>query len=73
VFLAEVARVAPKGTASTATGGALMFTFSGVVVGPALFATLFNTVGSYGETFALMTAFPLAGAAAVLFWSRRKT
>ncbi|MBK3735190.1 MFS transporter [Azospirillum brasilense] len=73
VFLAEVARVAPKGTASTATGGALMFTFSGVVVGPALFATLFNTVGSYGETFALMMAFPLAGAAAVLFWSRRKT
>ncbi|CAO3382252.1 MFS transporter [Azospirillum argentinense] len=73
VFLAEVARVAPKGTASTATGGALMFTFSGVVVGPALFATLFNTVGSYGETFALMMAFPLAGAAAVLFWSRRKS
>ncbi len=72
VFLAEVARVSPPGTASTATGGALMFTFSGVVVGPSLFAALFNSVGSYGETFALMTAFPLAGAAAVLWWSRRK-
>ena len=72
VFLAEVARVSPPGTASTATGGALMFTFSGVVVGPSLFAALFNSVGSYGETFALMTVFPLAGAAAVLWWSRRK-
>jgi len=72
VFLAEVARVSPPGAASTATGGAMMFTFTGVVVGPALFASLFNIVGSYGPTFALMAAFPVAGAVAVL-WSARRT
>ncbi|WP_448206154.1 MFS transporter [Azospirillum sp. sgz302134] len=66
VFLAEVARVAPPGTASTATGGAMMLTFAGVVVGPALFATLFTATGHYGVTFAAMAVFPVAGAIAVL-------
>ncbi|HYG91281.1 MAG TPA: MFS transporter [Azospirillum sp.] len=66
VFLAEVARVAPPGAVGAATGGALMFTFAGVVVGPALFATVFDRLGSYGSTFALMAVFPLVGAIAVL-------
>lgn len=71
VFLAEVARVAPPGAASTATGGAMMLTFAGVVVGPALFATAYNAVGSYGLTFALMAVFPVAGVLAVLRGGRR--
>ncbi len=71
VFLAEVARVSPPGSASAATGGAMMLTFAGVVVGPALFATAYNAVGSYGLTFALMAVFPVAGALAVLLAARR--
>jgi len=71
VFLAEVARFAPAGAASAATGGAMMLTFAGVVVGPALFALLYNVVGSYGPTFALMAAFPVAGTVAVLRGVRR--
>lgn len=38
VFLAEVARRAPPGRASAATGASLFMTYAGVVVGPPVFA-----------------------------------
>ena len=38
VYLAEVARLAPAGTAGQYTGGTLFFTYFGVVAGPPLFA-----------------------------------
>lgn len=38
VYLAEVARLAPTGTAGQYTGGTLFFTYFGVVAGPPLFA-----------------------------------
>jgi len=38
VFLAEVARAAPPGQVSTATGGTVFFTYFGLVVGPAVFS-----------------------------------
>jgi MFS family permease len=47
VFLAEVARLAPPGMASAATGGALAVTFLGVVLGPALFGLLSSAFDSY--------------------------
>ena len=40
-------------------------------LGAALFALLYNVVGSYGPTFALMAAFPVAGTVAVLRGVRR--
>lgn len=61
VFLAEVARLAPDGEASTATGGALFFTFSGVLVGPALFTAVYSQLESYAGTFAVAAAFVVAG------------
>lgn len=61
VFLAEVARLAPNGQASTATGGALFFTFGGVLVGPSLFAAVYGGLGSYAGTFAVAAAFALLG------------
>ncbi len=59
VFLAEVARIAPPGTASAATGGALAVTFLGVVLGPAIFGALAATFGSYRAGF-LALAVPAA-------------
>jgi MFS family permease len=61
VFLAEVARLAPEGQASTATGGALFFTFGGVLIGPSLFAAIYGRIGSYAGTFAVAAGFALLG------------
>lgn len=47
VYLAEVARQAPPGMASTATGGSLAVTFFGVVLGPLLFGGVAELFGSY--------------------------
>jgi MFS family permease len=51
VFLAEVARQAPPGLASSATGGALAFTFLGALVGPPIFGGLVDWTGSYRTAF----------------------
>lgn len=40
VFLAEVARRAPKGQAGAATGASLFLTYAGVVVGPPVFSAV---------------------------------
>lgn len=59
VYLAEVARQAPAGQASVATGGTLAFTFLGVVLGPPLFGAVSSAAGSYGAGYlglALLTA-----------------
>ncbi len=52
VYLAEVARQAPPGMASVATGGTLSMTFLGVVVGPPLFGLVAGLGGSYGMAYA---------------------
>jgi len=54
VFLAEVARQAPPGKAGLATGGALTFTFLGVVVGPPLFGVLVLALDGYRAAFFLI-------------------
>ena len=51
VYLAEVARQAPEGKASVATGGTLTFTFLGVVIGPPLFGALSSAFGTYRAGF----------------------
>jgi len=54
VYLAEVARQAPKGQASVATGGTLAMTFLGVVIGPPLFGLVAGTFGSYSLAYATL-------------------
>ena len=65
VYLAEVARQAPKGMASIATGGTLAITFLGVVLGPPVFGALSGLFGSYRAGFAAL-AVPTAICCAVL-------
>jgi len=65
VYLAEVARRAPSGMASGATAGALVFTYSGMVLGPAAFALVMHGFGSYRLAFALL-AIPAVVCAIVL-------
>jgi len=60
VFLAEVARLAPEGRASAATGGALFFTFLGVVVTPLLFNAVLALAGSYAIAYSVFAAPALA-------------
>ena len=71
VYLAEVARRAPEGMASVATGGTLAFTFSGVVIGPPIFGALSTLFGTYRAGFVgLMVGASVSGI--VLYWSQRK-
>ena len=66
VFLAEVARMAPQGRVSNATGGALVPTYAGVMVGPATFAALHGFSGLYTQTFGMFAAVSLIGFVLVL-------
>ena len=54
VYLAEVARQAPPGMASVATGGTLAVTFFGVVLGPPVFGAISGMWGSYRAGFAAL-------------------
>lgn len=71
LWLAEVARAAGPGEVSLATGGVLVFTFGGIVLGPATFATVYRAVDSYAVTFGIFSIYTLLGAAALL-WSLRQ-
>jgi MFS family permease len=66
VYLAQVARLAPPGMASAATGGSLALTFFGVVLGPVLFGGLAGLFDSYRVAF-LALAVPTAFCAWSLF------
>lgn len=72
VYLSEVARHAPKGLASTATGGTLAFTFLGVVVGPMLFGLVSNTSGGYPLAFICLTIVASLAAVLLVFIFRRR-
>lgn len=61
VYLATVARVAPRGEAATATAGCLFFTFMGVVIGAPLFGLVGTLLEARGLAFAAL-AVPLAWA-----------
>ncbi len=72
VYLAEVARLAPAGQASAATGGALSVTFLGVVLGPVLFGMLSGAFDSYRAGY-LALALPTAACAWQLLRGARPT
>jgi MFS family permease len=60
VFLAEIARIAPQGRTSEATGGCLFFTFLGVVVTPPIFNAVLAFAGGYPVAYAIFAAPALA-------------
>jgi predicted MFS family arabinose efflux permease len=66
VFMAEVATAAPDGRISSATGGALVPTFIGVIIGPMLFTGVHELIGTYTATFAVLSAITVAGIVPVL-------
>jgi len=70
VYLAEVARQAPPGMASIATGGTLAFTFFGVVLGPPVFGAISAMFGSYRAGYAAL-AIPLGLCVLMLLRARR--
>jgi len=53
VFLAEIARIAPPGRTSDATGGCLFFTFLGVVITPPIFNAVLAFAGTYSVAYAV--------------------
>ncbi|MBC8118591.1 MAG: MFS transporter [Burkholderiaceae bacterium] len=59
VFLAAVARTAPPGRTASVTGGAMAFTYLGIVVGPTLFGSLADRTDSFPISFAAL-AIPLS-------------
>ena len=61
VYASEIARLAPKGKVSGATGASMFITFSGVFLGPVLFVTMHDLTGVYTSTYALTAAIALAG------------
>lgn len=69
VYLAEVARQAPAGMASVATGGTLFMTFLGVVVGPPVFGLIAGLSGRYGIAYASLLV--PAGLCLWLLWRHR--
>jgi len=54
VYLAEVARIAPKGQAGTATGASLAMTYSGVVIFPSIFWMIHYFTSSYVAGFLVL-------------------
>jgi MFS family permease len=70
VFLAEIARRAPPGRVSDATGGSAFFTFLGVVVTPPLFHLILSATSSYGVTYAIFGVPALAAGLRLLLTAR---
>jgi len=63
VYIAEIARVAPKGQVAAATGGSLAFTYSGGVIGPFIFWLIVAATGSYTVAFGSAAVVTLGSAA----------
>jgi len=66
VFLAEVARRAPRGQAVEATGGALSFTYLGVLVAPPVFGVAVEHGLGYPLAYVLLALPALASGALLL-------
>ena len=71
-FLAEVARLAPPGAISSATGGSLFFVNVGKMIGPIAFTNAYLLGGSYVTAFGLLSV-PAAVALACLLAVRGRS
>ena len=67
IYLAEVARAVPLDKVGLATGGALMFTFLGIVAGPSSFGAILAATGSYTAAFVAIDVLVLGAVVALLF------
>jgi predicted MFS family arabinose efflux permease len=65
LFLAEVARCSPSGMVSVATSAAMTWSFGGILIGPALFATVYQLTGRYTSTYALLSVVGFAAMTAL--------
>lgn len=76
LFLAEIAHSSPRGMVSVATSAAMAWNFGGILVGPALFATIYRFNGSYAQTHGWMAFVALAGLIALTLsraaWRRER-
>jgi len=72
VYLSEVARQAPKGMASMATGGTLAVTFLGVVFGSPIIGWISNISGSYRSGFLALSALAMTCFALLTWLSRAR-
>ncbi len=66
VYLAEVSRAVPMDKVGLATGGVLMFTFVGVVLGPSTFGAIVAMTGSYAAAFIVLDVLVLATVVALV-------
>ena len=70
IYLAEIARVVPIEKVGAATGGVIVFTFIGVVLGPSSFAAIVAMTGSYAAALIAIDALVLATVAALVIRPR---
>ena len=74
VYLAEVARQAPPGTAGKATSGTLALTFLGVIVGAPLFGLIAASPAGFAGAFSLQAMLAMIVASLLFaFGARRST
>jgi len=67
VVYGEVARRAPAGRTSEASGGATAYMFAGIVIGPAIFSAIVQVAGSFTPAYAVL-AVAIAAIAAAMLW-----
>lgn len=63
VMHAQIARLSPPGMVSVATGGVMVWIFAGILVGPAMFALVYRSIGSYSTMFGYLAVGALLSAA----------
>jgi predicted MFS family arabinose efflux permease len=73
VMIAEVAHHSEPSMAGRAVGGALVYVFLGVTIGPSSFALAFERIGQYGMTFAVIGAATAAGCLAATAMAARRS
>jgi len=66
VFASEIARLAPAGQISAATGASMFITFSGVFLGPVLFVVMHGQTNAYTTTYGLTAGIALLGVFCVI-------
>ncbi len=74
VFMAEIGRLAPEGKISSATGGVLVPTFIGVMMGPLVFSAIHEVTATYTMSFAILALVTMMGMVPILMMrgSRQK-
>jgi MFS family permease len=73
VYLAQIARFAPAGRAGEATGGALFFTYFGVLAGPPVFAFMVEGGMSYSTAYVVVAIPSLISGLVLLFGGGRRS